>query len=40
MDSGAGLEVTAAGADGRVGDEVVLGLAGAVGDELPVAGLA
>ena len=35
---GAGLEVAAAGADGEVGDEGVFGLAGAVGDELPVPG--
>src|SRR5207248_182011 len=37
---GTGLEVAAAGADGQVGDEVVLGFAGPVRDELPVAGLA
>src|ERR1035438_6253283 len=33
---GAGLQVAAAGAHGEVGDEGVLGFAGAVGDELPV----
>src|ERR1700751_2003413 len=37
---GTGLEVPAAGADSQVGDEVVLGFAGPVRDELPVAGLA
>src|SRR5436190_16776178 len=37
---GTGLEVATAGADGQVGDEVVLGFAGAVRDEPPVAGLA
>src|SRR6266516_2414115 len=37
---GTGLEVAAAGTDSQVGDEVVLGLAGPVRDELPVAGLA
>src|SRR5690348_5646412 len=37
---GTGLEVAAAGADSQVGDEVVLRFAGAVRDELAVAGLA
>jgi hypothetical protein len=37
---GAGLQMAAAGAHGQVRDEVVLGLAGPVRDELPVAGLA
>src|ERR1700757_2294547 len=34
----AGLEVAAAGADGEVGDEAVVGFPGAVRDELPVPG--
>src|ERR1035441_3206473 len=34
---GAGLQLSAAGADGQVRDERVLGLPGAVGHELPVA---
>ena len=34
----AGFQLAAAGADGQVGDERVFGLAGAMGDELPVPG--
>ena len=37
---GAGLQVTAPGADGQIRDEAVLDLPGTVGDELPVPGLA